>query len=121
VQLTGAIQQRGAQFKYFKPKPIEEAEYEFSVQRVQLIKDAQKDLRCITLLIPIENVQPDLIDELAEISEEYPGETPLRLQIFDTIKQNVITFNAKPISMKQAVFRRIQELQAEEILQYKVN
>ena len=121
VQLTGAIQQRGAQFKYFKPKPIEEAEYEFSVQRVQLIKDAQKDLRCITLLIPIENVQPDLIDELAEISEEYPGETPLRLQIFDTIKQNVITFNAKPISMKQAVFRRMQELKAEEILQYKVN
>ena len=121
VQLTGVIQQRGAQFKYFKPKPIEEAEYEFAVQRVQLIKDAQKDLRSFTLLIPIENVQPDLIDELKELTDKYPGETPLKVQIFDTIKQNVITFNASPLGVTQEVFHRLQELQEEEILQYRVN
>ena len=121
VYLTGVIQQRGAQFKYFKPKPVEEAEYEFAVQQVQLIKEAQKDLRSITLQIPIENVQPDLIDELMDITKNNPGETPLRLEIFDTIKQNVVSFNASSIGMNYELFHQLQELQMEEILTYKVN
>ena len=121
VYLTGVIQQRGAQFKYFKPKPVEEAEYEFSLQHVQLIKEAQKDLRSITLQIPIENVQPDLIDELMDITKNNPGETPLRLEIFDTIKQNVVSFNASPIGMNYELFHQLQELQMEELLTYKVN
>ena len=121
VYLTGVIQQRGAQFKYFKPKPVEEAEYEFSLQQVQLIKEAQKDLRSITLQIPIENVQPDLIDELMDITKNNPGETPLRLEIFDTIKQNVVSFNASPIGMNYELFHQLQELQMEELLTYKVN
>ena len=121
VYITGVIQQRGAQFKYFKPKPIEEAEYEFSLQQVQLIKEAQKDLRSITLQIPIENVQPDLIDELMDITKNNPGETPLRLEIFDTIKQNVVSFNASPIGMNYELFHQLQELVTEDKLRYKIN
>ncbi len=121
VYLTGVIQQRGAQYKYFKPKPIEEAEYEFALQQVQLISDAQKDLHSITLNVPIENVQPDLIDELKEITQNHPGETPLHVQIFDAIKQNVITFNASSIKMDHVLFHRLQELQTDEVLTYKVN
>ena len=121
IYLTGVIQQRGAHMKWFKPKPVEEAEYEFALQQVQLIKEAQKDLHCTTLQIPIENVQPDLIDELTEITQQHPGNTPLQLQIFDTIKQNIITFNASPISMNHILYRRLQELQEDEILKYKIN
>ena len=121
VYLTGLIQQRGAQFKYFKPKPVEEAEYEFSVQQVQLIKEAQKDLRSITLQIPIENVQPDMINELLDITRNNPGETPLRLEIFDNIRQNVISFNASPIGMNYELFHKLQELVTEDFLRYKIN
>ena len=121
VYLTGVIQQRGAQFKYFKPKPVEEAEYEFSVQQVQLIKEAQKDLRSITLQIPIENVQPDMINELLDITRNNPGETPLRLEIFDNIRQNVISFNASPIGMNYELFHKLQELVTEDFLRYKIN
>ena len=121
VYLTGVIQQRGVQFKYFKPKPVEEAEYEFSVQQVQLIKEAQKDLRSITLQIPIENVQPDMINELLDITRNNPGETPLRLEIFDNIRQNVISFNASPIGMNYELFHKLQELVTEDFLRYKIN
>ena len=120
VYLSGTIQQRGAQFKFFKPKPIEEAEYEFALQQVQMIKDAQKDLRSITLQIPIENVQPNLIDALLDITQNYPGETTLHIQIFDNIKQNIITFNASSIRMTSKLFHTLQELQTDEVLQYKV-
>ena len=121
VYLSGIIQQRGAHMKWFKPKPLEEAEYEFAVQQVQLIKKAQKDLRSITLQIPIENVQPDLIDELMDITKQYPGETSLRLEIFDTIRQNVITFNASPIQMSSELYGQLKELQTDGILSYKIN
>ena len=121
VYLTGVIQQRGAQFKYFKSKPVEEAEYEFSVQQVQLIKEAQKDLHSITLQIPIENVQPDMINELLDITRNNPGETPLRLEIFDNIRQNVISFNASPIGMNYELFHKLQELVTEDFLRYKIN
>ena len=115
------MQQRGAHMKWFKPKPVEEAEYEFALQQVQLIQDAQKDLQSVTLQIPIENVQPDLIDSLSDMTQQYPGTTPLRVQIFDTIKQNVITFNASPIRMNHAFYHWLKELEADEVLQYKVN
>ena len=121
VYLTGVIQQRGANMKWFKPKPVEEAEYEFSLQQVQLIKEAQKDMRNITLQIPIENVQPDLIDELMDITKQYPGEKSLRLEIFDTIRQNVITFNASPINMSSELYGQLKELELDGILQYKIN
>ena len=85
-----------------------------------MIKDAQQDLRSITLQIPIENVQPDLIDALLEVTQQHPGETPLHVQIFDNIKQNVITFNASPIRMTSELFHTLQELQTDEVLQYKV-
>ena len=121
VYLSGVMQQRGAHMKWFKPKPVEEAEYEFALQQVQLIQDAQKDLQSVTLQIPIENVQPDLIDSLSDMTQQYPGTTPLRVQIFDTIKQNVITFNASPIRMNHAFYHWLKELEADEVLQYKVN
>ena len=121
VYLTGVIQQRGAHMKWFKPKPVEEAEYEFSLQQVQLIKEAQKDLRSITLQIPIDSVQPNLIDQLTELVQRYPGETPLRLEIFDAIKQNVITFNASPIKMSSELYHHMQELVVDDLLSYKVN
>ena len=121
VYLTGVIQQRGAHFKYFKPKPIEEAEYEFALQQVQLIQDAQKDLKGITLQIPIENIQPDLIDELAEKNQQFAGDTPMRLQIFDTIKQNVITLNAAPIQLNKQSYAWLKEKQQEEVLTYTIN
>ena len=121
VYLTGVIQQRGAHMKWFKPKPVEEAEYEFALQQVQLIQDAQKDLRSITLQIPIENIQPDLIDELAEKNQEFAGETPLRLQIFDTIKLNVIMLNAAPIKLSKESYSWLKEKRQEEILNYLIN
>ena len=121
VYLTGVIQQRGAHMKWFKPKPVEEAEYEFALQQVQLIQDAQKDLRMITLQIPIENIQPDLIDELAEKNQQFAGETSLRLQVFDTIKQNVIMLNAAPIKLDKESYNWLKEKKQEEVLNYLIN
>ena len=75
----------------------------------------------ITLHIPIENIQPDLIDELAEKNQLFAGDTPLRLLVFDTIKQNVITLNAAPIQLNKQSYAWLKEKQQEEVLTYTIN
>ena len=84
VYITGVIQQRGAGRQWFKPKPTAEAEYEFVVQQVELLKDAQdKHLDHITLRIPMENVSHGLADSLSEQLEENPGHVRLHVQLVD--------------------------------------
>ena len=107
--------------KWFKPKPIEEAEYEFSLQQVQLIEDAQKHLQSLTLQIPIEQIQPDLIDELTEMTQQHTGNTSLRVNIFDETKQNLITFNAHPIKIDSSFYHWLKMLKLDNIIYYKVN
>jgi DNA polymerase-3 subunit alpha len=121
VYISGVIQQKGAHMKWFKPKPIEEAEFEFSLQQVQLIEDAQKHLNSLTLQIPIEQIQPDLIDELTEMTQQHAGLTPLRVNIFDETKQNLITFNAHPIKIDSSFYHWLKMQKLDNIFYYKVN
>ena len=121
VYLSGVIQQKGAHFKYFKPKPMEEAEYEFALQHVQLIQDAQKNLQSVTLYLHIDAIQPDLIEEMAEIVQQHAGDTTLKLQIFDAIHQNIITLNAPSIKMDGDFYHWLKEKQMDDILEYKMN
>ena len=119
VFITGMIQQRGSNQKWFKPKPIAEAEYELNVQQVDLMSDASKHANMITIDIPLENIQPSLIDELSEICNANPGNIPLHLRIFDDIKQNIITLVAPPIKMNQAFYHWIKLQEYEDIFIHK--
>lgn len=121
VYITCTIQQKGAKMRWFKPKPLEEAEYEFSLQQVQLMRDAQKQVHSLTLQIPIESVQPDLIDDLVEITQQHNGQTPLRITIFDETKQNLITFNASSIQINPTFYHWMKVQKMEDIVQYKIN
>lgn len=95
VLLDGMISQRGSHGKWFKPKPIDEAEYEFDIQQVNLLKDAQQHImKSLTLQIPIEAVQPDIINEIVDQCQKNPGNARLQIMVFDSIRQNVVTFNS---------------------------
>ena len=82
---------------------------------MQLIQDAQKDLRSVTLQIPIENIQTSLIDDLAEKCEAFAGNIPLHLRVFDEIKQNLITLIAPSIRMDRAFYQWIKQQENEDI------
>ena len=120
VHLSGVIQQRGAHMKWFKPKPIEEADYEFALQRVQLMADAQKSMNGIVLYIPLQNIQPDFIEDIATLVSTHKGTTPLNLIVFDEIKQHVITLSASPIHMSKQFYHWLNYKKMEEVLDFKV-
>ena len=120
VFLTGMIQQRGSNQKWFRPKPVAEAEYELSVQQVDLMNDANKHVKCFTLHIPNSNIQPSLVDELEEFCKKYPGDIPLHLCVYDDIKQNVITLIAPPIHMNKEFYHWIKMQEIDEIFTHTV-
>ena len=100
VYVTGTIQQRGANRPYFKPKPVDEAEYEFVVQNVELLKDVQdKHAENFTLVMPVEMVTPEFTAELTEQLSKHKGRIRLQLQIYDELKQNTIKFTSQSITI----------------------
>jgi DNA polymerase-3 subunit alpha len=115
-----SIKQKGYYLKYFKPQPLEEAEYTFAVQQVSLIQDVQKQLQSISLHIPIEKVQPSLIEELTDMCTTNPGETLLNIVIYDDTKQNLITFSASPIKMTQEFYHMLQLQRMDATLDFSV-
>ena len=124
VYVTGTIQQRGANRQYFRPKPYEDAEYEFAVMNVELLKDVQaKHVETITLRIPVEQITKDFNDELTEQIKKHPGRIKVKIQVFDETKQNLITFvsQSNPISVDKDFYHwlRLQELDG--IMSHKIN
>jgi DNA polymerase-3 subunit alpha len=120
VMINCSIKQRGYYLKYFKQQPLEEAEYTFAVQQVALIQDAQKLLQSITLHIPLEKVQPTLIEELADITSTNNGETAMNIVIYDDTKQNMITFNAPPLTITQPFYHWLQYQRLDKTLDFSV-
>ena len=120
VIINCSIKQKGYYLKYFKPQPLEEAEYTFAVQQVSLIQEVQKQLNSITLHIPIEKVQPSLIEELTEMCTTNPGKTLLNIVVYHDTKQNLITFTASPIKMTQKFYHSLQLQRMEAALDFSV-
>ena len=81
---------------------------------------AQKRLKQITFNIPIEKIQPDFVDDLATYCESHEGTTPLRLQVHDGTRQNIISFNAHPIRMDKEFYHWLKMQELDEVLTHKV-
>jgi len=96
VCITGQIQQRGAGMQWFREKKMEEAEYEFQVTQVDMLKEVQqKRLKAVNLEIPVANIDRALTDEIADICHKYPGPTPLKLTVFDPGRRHQVTMRVQ--------------------------
>jgi DNA polymerase-3 subunit alpha len=120
VIVNCSIKQKGYYLKYFKPQSLDNAEYTFAVQQVSLIQDTQKLLQSVTLHIPIEKIQPTLIEELADMTSTNTGDTPLNIVIYDDTKQNLITFNASPVKVSQEFYHWLQLQRMDATLDFNV-
>ena len=115
--ISGKIQQRGAGRKYFIPKEMKEAQYEFYITGIDQLNTMQtKFMNTLTLHLPLENVDRSLIDELTEhletqaahvkaVREEeakskskettvFP-ECKLQIAVYDELGENTVRFSSK--------------------------
>ena len=114
VLIACTIQQKGKGMKYFKPQPADKAEYEFSVQKVELLSDAKRrHTDHLQLEVPLELVQPDLVEGLAEICDAHPGGVPIHIVVFDELGRYRISFMAPSIDITSDVYSWLKELEQE--------
>ena len=120
VIIQCSIKQKGHYLKFFKPQPLEQAQYTFAVQQVSLIQDAANQLQSITMHIPLDKVQPNLIEELTDMCNNNHGNTLLHMEIYDDTKQNLITFNAPSIKITYDFYHWLQYQRLDKTLDFSV-
>ena len=123
VCITGQIQQHGAGQKWFKEKKMEEAEYEFQVSQVDMLKEVQeKRLESVTLEIPIEHIDSTLTDEIAELCQAHKGQKLLRVTVYDEAKRHSVTLRVQGsgIEMNHKLYHELKTKEADGVWTIKV-
>jgi DNA polymerase-3 subunit alpha len=66
-------------------------EFQLRIKEVRLLEAVGAKLESITLHVPLETIQPGLIEELEAVIKAHKGQHKLRLQIIDRVNQTVIS------------------------------
>ena len=123
VLVTGIIQQRNAGSRWFKEAKEEEAEYEFMVQNVELLKDVQdKQTGGIRINLPISQVTNELVEELSEQIERNPGNGRVHLQVTNPINRHQVALTSRKFSVHITphFYRWLQQKRQDGILNFGV-
>ena len=96
VLVTGVVQQRGAGSKWFKEAPDEEAEFEFMVQRVDMLSEAQeKRIEGLNIRLRLDAVTRETIDELADIIKANKGSERLHVSVFNPMNRQHVSLTSR--------------------------
>ncbi len=96
VYITGALVQAGKGQTWFREKQMEDAEYEFQFQKVELLEQVQKNyVKAVELTIPLESLDSAFTEDLKDHLQASAGEAPLKLAILDEANHNRIEFTSQ--------------------------
>ena len=122
VMVNGVVQQRGAGQKWFKESPDEQADFEFVVQRVDMLSEVQdKCTDGINVRLQLDAISSELIDELTDILKANPGNGRLHLTVYNPLnrQQVALTSRSMPIRVTPRFYKWLNAKRAEGILDFK--
>ncbi len=123
IMLTGVVQQKGEGGKYFNPLPMQEAEYEFNINQVELLKDAQsKYVRQLQLTLPVENATSELAELLKDNFTANEGNVKVKVKLVDNEHGDSVNTLCTQfhIAVTQALYRFLREQQDEQVLSFNI-
>lgn len=101
VMVTGVIQQKNANMKWFKELPDEEAEYEFVVQRVEMLNEVQTNhVEGLNIRLALDKITPDLIEELSEQIKANKGTVRLHLSVVNPLNRQQVALTSRTYSVR---------------------
>lgn len=127
ILIRGKIQERGADWKKYPQKDESTntlKEWEVKITSIDMLEDAYESLiQKITITLPLSHINPMNNNDLLSLFEENPGKTDLYLQITDVEASAAVTLRSKKykVEVSSAFIDRLKELEAEEIVDFKVN
>ncbi|MBO7458828.1 MAG: DNA polymerase III subunit alpha [Paludibacteraceae bacterium] len=122
VMITGVVQQKGAGMKWFKEGKDEEAEFEFVVQRVDMLSDVQDNrTEGLNIRLSLDAVTSETIDEMADMVDENPGKGRLHVSIYNPLnRQNIaLTSRNHAIRITPKFYKWLYSKRAEGVLEFK--
>lgn len=108
--------------KWFKEGKDEESEFEFVVQRVDMLSDVQDNRTDgLSIRLSLDAVTPETIDELADQVEENPGKGRLHVSVYNPLnRQNVaLTARSYAIRVTPKFYKWLSQKRAEGVLDFK--
>ena len=123
VLITGVVQQKGAGQKWFREGKDEEAEFEFVVQKVEMLNEVQeKRTDGLNISLSLNALTPEMADELTEQIKANKGTGRLHITVFNPMnRQNVaLTSRSAAIHVSPALYRWLSRRRADGLLDFKV-
>ena len=123
VLITGVIQQKGAGQRWFKEQPEEQAEYEFMVQKVEMLNEVQeKHTEGVNITLPLNSLTPEITDELSEQIKHSKGHGRLHITLYNpSNRQNVaLTSRSAAIRVTPGFYRWLSRRRTDGVLDFKV-
>jgi len=88
-----------------KPRFRSEEDYEFKISDIKLLPDIlERQTRHIKLKISINDLLPELVDEIFKISKKHPGDCFLSFQVYDEDDKLKIDMNSGQVKVHPAKF-----------------
>lgn len=82
--------------KWFKEGKDEEAEFEFVVQRVDMLSEVQdKRTEGINIRLSLDTITSEAIDELADMIQENPGHARLHVSIYNPLNRQHVALTSR--------------------------
>ena len=101
VLVTGVVQQKGAGQKWFKEGKDEDAEFEFVVQRVDMLNEVQdKRVEGISIRLSLPAITPDVIDELADQIQANKGTERLHVYVYNPLSRQQIALTSRSYAVR---------------------
>jgi len=123
VLVTGVVQQKGAGMKWFKEGKDEEAEFEFVVQRVDMLSEVQDNrVEGLNIRLSLATVTPEVIDELADQVDANPGKARLHVSVYNPMNRQQVALTSRnhAIRVTPVFYKWLNQKRAEGVLDFKV-
>jgi DNA polymerase-3 subunit alpha len=128
VLVTGIVQERGATWKKFdkQTEPVDDkpVEYEFKVQKVAFLSEMEeKEIKSITLSIPLENLDNNLIAEISNFAKNnIEGKLQLHIHIIDQYRRKLnLLARETRIKLDSDMKKFLREKKQQEIFDFTLN
>ena len=96
VLVTGVVQQKGTGQPWYREKKDEEAEFEFVVQKVDMLNEVQeKRTEGIVIRLNLENINYETIDDLADQIKSSPGHGRLHVSIYNPLNRQQVALTSR--------------------------
>ena len=123
VYITCMLQQVGKGRPYFRERPVEEAEYELVMQKVEMLFEAKRRyLDTLRLEVPIETITPEFTEELQAFcsTKKEADTTPVEITVYDDGHENQVEMSshASALQLTPAFYHFLKTAAADELLQY---